>query len=98
MVYQEAIPVEQVVRRMADNKQYFTMHGGVRPYGVSIIYAGWDKHLGFQLYQVNFALNSRTILRNENEITYYYRAILPETTVDGKLLVSEIIVNRPLAC
>jgi len=51
MVYQEAIPVEQVVRRMADNKQYFTMHGGVRPYGVSIIYAGWDKHLGFQLYQ-----------------------------------------------
>lgn len=51
LVYQESIPIEQVVRRMADNKQYFTMHGGVRPYGVSILYAGWDKHLGFQLYQ-----------------------------------------------
>lgn len=51
LVYQQAMPVEQLVRRMADNKQFFTMHGGVRPYGVSILYCGWDKHLGFQLYQ-----------------------------------------------
>lgn len=52
-MYQNPMPVEQLVRRMADNKQYFTMHGGVRPYGVSILYCGWDKHLGFQLYQVS---------------------------------------------
>merc|ERR1712210_120968 len=51
LVYRNPMPVEQLVRRMADNKQYFTMHGGVRPYGVSILYCGWDKHLGFQLYQ-----------------------------------------------
>jgi len=51
LVYQNPMPVEQLVRRMADNKQYFTMHGGVRPYGVSILYCGWDKHLVFQLYQ-----------------------------------------------
>merc|ERR1712136_734635 len=43
-------PIEQLVRRLADNKQYYTMHGGMRPYGVSVLYAGWDKHLGFQLY------------------------------------------------
>jgi 20S proteasome subunit alpha 3 len=24
---------------------------GKRPFGVSILYAGWDKHYGFQLYQ-----------------------------------------------
>ena len=53
-MYNEAMPIEQLVRRLADNKQYFTMHGGTRPYGVSILYAGWDKHLGFQLYQVKF--------------------------------------------
>jgi len=53
LVYQNPMPVEQLVRRMADNKQYFTMHGGVRPYGVSILYCGWDKHLGFQLYQLS---------------------------------------------
>ena len=47
------MPVEQLVRRLADNKQYYTMHGGMRPYGVSVLYAGWDKHLGFQLYLVS---------------------------------------------
>lgn len=24
---------------------------GLRPFGVSILYMGWDKHYGFQLYQ-----------------------------------------------
>ena len=24
---------------------------GQRPFGVSFLYAGWDKHYGFQLYQ-----------------------------------------------
>ena len=53
-MYNEAMPVEQLVRRLADSKQWYTMHGGQRPYGVSILYAGWDKHLGFQLYLVSF--------------------------------------------
>jgi len=50
VMYDEAMPIEQLVRRLADSKQWYTMHGGQRPYGVSILYAGWDKHLGFQLY------------------------------------------------
>ena len=52
-MYNEDMPVEQLVRRLADDKQFYTMHGGMRPYGVSILYVGWDKHFGFQLYQVN---------------------------------------------
>lgn len=24
---------------------------GLRPFGVSLLYAGWDQHFGFQLYQ-----------------------------------------------
>ena len=24
---------------------------GLRPFGVSILYMGWDKHYGYQLYQ-----------------------------------------------
>jgi len=50
LMYGDAMPVEQLVRRLADSKQFYTMHGGMRPYGVSILYAGWDKHLGYQLY------------------------------------------------
>jgi 20S proteasome alpha/beta subunit len=25
-------------------------HPGLRPFGVSFLYAGWDDHFGFQLY------------------------------------------------
>jgi 20S proteasome subunit alpha 3 len=31
-------------------KQGYTQYGGLRPFGVSILYCGWDKHFGFQLY------------------------------------------------
>nr|KAG5711548.1 hypothetical protein BaRGS_025975 [Batillaria attramentaria] len=49
--YQEPIPCEQVVATLCDIKQAYTQFGGKRPFGVSILYIGWDKHYGFQLYQ-----------------------------------------------
>lgn len=49
--YQEPIPVEQLVRAVCDTKQGYTQFGGQRPFGVSILYAGWDEFYGFQLYQ-----------------------------------------------
>ncbi|KAK9785182.1 hypothetical protein WJX73_000577 [Symbiochloris irregularis] len=49
--YQEPIPVEQLVRALCDNKQGYTQFGGLRPFGVSLLYAGWDDDRGFQLYQ-----------------------------------------------
>lgn len=47
----EPIPVEQLVSHLCDIKQAYTQYGGKRPFGVSILYMGWDKHYGFQLYQ-----------------------------------------------
>jgi len=49
--YSEPIPCEQLVQWLCDIKQSYTQYGGKRPFGVSILYAGWDKHYGFQLYQ-----------------------------------------------
>lgn len=49
--FQEPIPVEQLVRSVCDRKQGYTQFGGLRPFGVSLLYAGWDSHRGFQLYQ-----------------------------------------------
>lgn len=49
--YQEPMPVEQLVRALCDTKQGYTQFGGQRPFGVSILYAGWDEHYGWQLYQ-----------------------------------------------
>lgn len=48
--YQEPIPVEQLVRNICDIKQAYTQFGGQRPFGVSMLYAGWDENYGFQLY------------------------------------------------
>jgi 20S proteasome alpha/beta subunit len=31
--------------------QAYTQFGGLRPFGVSLLYAGWDSTYGFQLYQ-----------------------------------------------
>jgi len=48
--YQETIPVEQLVQQVCDLKQGYTQYGGLRPFGVSFLYAGWDNIHGYQLY------------------------------------------------
>ena len=53
LTYNEDIPCEQLVRRLCDLKQGYTQHGGLRPFGVSFVYAGWDPQHQFQLYQSN---------------------------------------------
>ncbi|KAJ3128958.1 protein with putative role during mitosis [Nowakowskiella sp. JEL0407] len=49
--YKEEIPAEQLVQTLCDLKQGYTQYGGLRPFGVSFLYAGYDRHHGFQLYQ-----------------------------------------------
>lgn len=49
--YGEPIPCEQLVQWVCDIKQHYTQVGGKRPFGVSLLYMGWDPHYGFQLYQ-----------------------------------------------
>lgn len=48
--YHEDIPVEQLVQRLCDIKQAYTQFGGLRPFGVSFLFAGHDDLHGFQLY------------------------------------------------
>jgi 20S proteasome subunit alpha 3 len=49
--YQEPIPVEYLLQLICDTKQTYTQLGGLRPFGVSFLFAGWDSQHGFQLYQ-----------------------------------------------
>lgn len=51
--YNEEIPLEILVRKLSDIKQGYTQHGGLRPFGVSFIYAGYDDRYGYQLYTSN---------------------------------------------
>lgn len=51
--YGESIPVEQLVTSICDVKQGYTQFGGLRPFGVSFLVAGYDDAHGFQLYDTN---------------------------------------------
>jgi len=48
--YQEPIPIETMVTGLCNLKQSYTQFGGLRPFGVSFLFAGWDHHHGYQLY------------------------------------------------
>jgi len=50
--YRELIPVSQLVREEAAVMQEFTQSGGVRPFGISLMIAGYDDS-GPQLFQVD---------------------------------------------
>lgn len=43
LTYQEHIPTAQLVQRVANVMQEYTQQGGVRPFGVSLLIAGWDE-------------------------------------------------------
>ncbi|KAL7420968.1 Proteasome subunit alpha type-3 [Cryptotrichosporon argae] len=49
--YNADIPVEMLVQQLCDMKQGYTQFGGLRPFGVALLYVGWDALHGFQLYQ-----------------------------------------------
>ncbi len=51
--YAEPVPVAQLCRETAAVMQEFTQRGGVRPFGVSLLMAGWDVAGGPQLYQID---------------------------------------------
>merc|ERR1712176_1705320 len=51
--YGESQPVEQLVTSICDTKQGYTQFGGLRPFGVSFLVAGYDAAQGFQLYHTD---------------------------------------------
>ena len=43
LVYDQAVDVETLARKIADLLQQFTQYGGIRPFGVSLIFCGVDR-------------------------------------------------------
>ncbi|KAH3674653.1 hypothetical protein WICMUC_003199 [Wickerhamomyces mucosus] len=52
-IYNEYPPTKILVSEVAKIMQESTQSGGVRPYGVSLLIAGYDDHNKFGLYQVD---------------------------------------------
>lgn len=55
--FDEPIALENLVVEVCDLKQSYTQFGGLRPFGVSFLIAGWDAQKGFQLYHTDPAGN-----------------------------------------
>lgn len=76
--YGESIPCEQLVSWLCDVKQAYTQYGGKRPFGVSILYMGWDKHYGYQLYQSdpsgNYSGWKATCIGNNSSVSFFSAA------------------------
>lgn len=102
-VYQEPIPIEQLLHSICDVKQSYTQYGGLRPFGVSFLFAGWDQHYGFQLYQSDPSGNyggwlataiganfqaAQSILKSD------YKA--DETTLQEALLLAVKVLNKTM--
>merc|ERR1712099_48619 len=51
--YGESMPVEELVTSICDLKQGYTQYGGLRPFGVSFLVAGYDDAHKFQLYRTD---------------------------------------------
>ena len=73
---------------MCDTKQGYTQYGGLRPFGVSFLIAGWDVHHGFQLYQSDPSGNyggwkATAIGANNQAAQSILRQVLPTTKICG---------------
>jgi len=69
--YQEPIPIEQLVEYVCNYKQFYTQRGGLRPFGVAFLFAGYDEEHGFQLYQSdpsgNYSGWKATVIGSNNQ-------------------------------
>jgi 20S proteasome subunit alpha 2 len=52
-IYNEYPPTRILVQEIASTVQKATQSGGVRPYGVSLLVAGYDESHGYGLYQID---------------------------------------------
>lgn len=69
--YQERMPVENAVKSVCNYKQAYTQFGGLRPFGVAFLLAGWDRHFGYQIYQTdpsgNYSGWKATVIGQNNQ-------------------------------
>eukprot|EP00744_Colponema_vietnamica_P001191 GILI01001998.1.p1 GENE.GILI01001998.1~~GILI01001998.1.p1 ORF type:complete len:259 (+),score=70.95 GILI01001998.1:72-779(+) len=88
--YHDPIPVSQLVRETATVMQEFTQSGGVRPFGVSLLVAGYDDE-GPQLYQVDpsgsyWAWKASAIGKNMiNAKTFLEKRYNPEIEIEDAI-------------
>ena len=69
----DLMPVHSLAREVANVMQEFTQEGGVRPFGVCLLMAGYDRS-GYHLYEIDpsgayYELKAAAIGKNKNRAT-----------------------------
>ena len=110
-IYSQGTPIycEQLVRYLADQKHVYTQMGSSRPFGVSLMYAGWDAVQGFQLYcsdpSGNYAAwkahatgkNSVNAISNLKDDYTEELTLQQATVLAAKVLGKSMDMNKPNA-
>lgn len=84
-VYGEYPPTKVLVQEVAAVMQKATQSGGVRPYGISLLIAGWDAHKGQSLYQVD----------PSGSYWAWKASAIGKNMVNGKTFLEKRWVRRP---
>jgi len=72
--YDEEIDVKSIVKDICNQKQAFTQYGGMRPYGVSLLVAGFDERPRLFMTEVSgifFEMKAAAIGENSRVITNF---------------------------
>ena len=100
--YQQPIPLEYSVKDICNYKQAYTQYGGLRPFGVAFLYAGWDKNYGFQLYQSdpsgNYSGWKATVIGQNNQAgkSLLKTDYKEESTVDASVKLAVQILLKTM--
>ena len=102
LVYKDIIPVTLLARELAAVMQEFTQSGGVRPFGVSLLVAGYDDE-GPQLYQVSDNTPTHTTLTPPDEHTVSESRVADEGEAGGGVrrvcdAMETIIITITMLC
>jgi len=102
LTFQEAQPIEQLVQTVCDHKQGYTQFGGQRPFGVSFLFAGFDKHHGFQLYRSdpsgNYGAWRATAIgaNNKAATSLLLSEFKPDMTVESALELAVKVLTKTM--
>ena len=89
--YQTPIPVENLVKSICNYMQAYTQYGGLRPFGVGFLLAGWDDLYNFQLYQTdpsgNYSGWKATVIGQNNQAG---KSILKKEYVENESIAKNL--------
>ncbi|KAH8245163.1 hypothetical protein KR032_005612, partial [Drosophila birchii] len=84
--YGELMPTERLVDHICLKKQSYTMYTGKRPFGISVIYMGWDSDRGWQIYQSDPSGN----------YTGWKSVCIGRNAIRAQQYLNEMLVGNPL--